>query len=260
MRRKTIALAALAVLALLVSGVSCRRAPTGPSVKLFVNGTEAGAAIVPESPVTLASTLPRAAADPASWKRLEAHAPDGRFLDVRTPATTYDKAEVRFYRAGTQPAIGIFRPVREGLPEEVAKIARQPAVSLVGVTEVRVHTVELEPVHVPTVSLEIAGRQPWTLVPDDLDSLPAPPEGSARGRPLAAVIALHIDRKVASVAIEARGGDSHTVTAATLADPAKQPLLKVNNKGQWVYKEYGPGNELVAEVRDVVRLRVDPVP
>lgn len=237
---------------------ACKRsAPAGPSVKLYVDEKEVATVPVTASPVPLASLLPAAAADPTKWRRLEGRATGGRFLDVRQPTTTYQDGEARLYLQQGAPAVGLFRPVRAGLPEHIAKIARQPAVSLTDVVDIRIYTRDPPPVVVAELALEATGMPPSTLVPEDLEELPEVKgkDGSrARGRTLADVIAHRLHGNIERVTVEGRDGRTHTVAASELADP--QLLLKVNNKNQWVFKVWA-GGEAVTEIRDLVRLRVE---
>lgn len=234
------------------------KAPAGPSVKLYVDETQVGTVAVTSSPVPLASLLPAAASDPASWKRIEGRATGGRFLDVRQPTTTYQDGEVRLYLQQGTAAVGIFRPVRPGLPEHIAKIARQPAVSLADLVDVRVYTRAPPPAVVATLEIEATGLPAWTMAPADLEEIPeaAKTDGSrARGRALADVVRFRIDGSIERVIVEGRDGRSHTITAGDLDDPEKKLLVKVNNKNQWVFKDWS-GGEATTEIRDLVRLQV----
>jgi len=238
---------------------SCKKpTPAGPSVKLYVDEAEIATVPVSESPIVLASLLKGAAADPAAWKRLEGRAGGGRFLDVRQPYATYQNGEARLYLQQGQPALGIFRPVRDGLPEHIAKIARQPAVSINGIVDVRVYTKDPPPVVEAELVVEATGLPSWTMVADDLEELPEFTDGSARarGRTLADIARSRVTGTIERVVIEARDGGSHAVSAAALDDKTKPLLVKVNNKNQWVFKAWANG-AADAEVRDLVKLRIE---
>ena len=263
MRRVLPVLSFALVLVVLVALSGCKRAakaPAGPTIRVFVDDVEVGVVAVSEEPIPLASRLPKEAADPETWRRIEAHASGGRFLDVRRPTETYANGEVRLYLQQKQPAIGVFRPVREGLPEHIAKIARQPAVSLSDVSKVVVHTRDPVPVPVAELSLEATGLPPWTIVPEDLEDLPvvAGDRSAGRGRAVRDVVRARTQGLVDRVVIEARDGRAHTLDAEDLADEGKKALLRVNRKNQWVFKLYeGGADSASAEVRDVVRLRIE---
>lgn len=241
---------------------SCKKpAPAGPTVKLYVDEKEVATIAVTTSPVALAGLLPKAASDPTTWRRIEGRASGGRFLDVRQPVATYQNGEARLYLQQGAPAIGIFRPVREGLPEHVAKIARQPAVSLTDVVDVRVYTKDPPPVTLAELLVEPSGLAPYTMVPEDLEEFPEVKQGNSaasrgQGRNLADIVRFRTSGTIDRVVVEGRDGRSHTVTAAELDDRTKPLLVKVNNKNQWVFKVM-VGSEATVEVRDLLKLRIE---
>lgn len=267
--RNRFALLALAIApALALAPLACKRKPAepvGPRVKVYVDDALVKEPALGTTPVALASLLSGDAATPDNWRRLQAQASGGRFLDVRRPAQTYEGAETRLYLQQGKAAIGLFRPVKPDLPPQIAAIARQPALSLVDVTEVRVRTKELPPPSAPPgpagLLVRVSGEGAETVEPDALDGLPERKgeRQQIRGWALADVIALRAPpEKAVSVTLTGEDGRSLSIEGALLADPAHQLLLKRNRKNEYVFHHWQRGKEKpVEELRGVTGIRVE---
>jgi hypothetical protein len=236
----------LAVLVL----VACHSpAPSGPSVQISIDGK-------PFRTVPIAATIPLASLvtpAPATWFDVTARSADGRFVEIAHPATSYPGAEIRLYDQGGKPAIGVFRPVPTGVPPDVARIAREPAVSLDGVVTIDVLT------HAPAVTVasglvvEAPGRPAKTLDPDDLEDLKEAtgPTGHAHGWAIADVLARAGVAGAAHVRVV--GDHEETIDLA-----AHIVLLKQNHRGQYVVQVWDAGHaEASAEVRGVSKIVVE---
>lgn len=260
--------------AAVLAGPSCKRekkpAKAG-AVKLIVDGKETSSFDPPATPVPLASLLPKGTAPYAAWKRLQADASGGRFLDISAPAASYPDVEVRVYSDRGKAAIGLFRPVKPDLPESIAKIARQPAVSLADIHEIRVRVTEPggaegaggdeDAAAVPDLAV-LVGTEEKTLTGAQLAAIEpvTGPTQQARGWPLADVLAPVVaPGKVASVKVEGWKGITEEISAEDLANRDVWLLFKSNKKGELVFRRWEKGkNEAVGEVRGVRVVRVTP--
>lgn len=260
----------VALVALAVAVPACKRekAPAKPgAVKLIVDGKEAASFDPPATPQPLAQLLPKGTAPYGGWKRLEADGSGGRFLDLFEPAKSYPDAEVRVYADRGKAAIGLFRPVKEGLPDAIAKIARQPAVSLVDVHEVRVRVTdwedrsedEVELSELADLSVVVGGKThavpAETLAEIDLADGPTQ---QARGWPLAeALMPVVPAGKIASVRIEGWKGMFEVVPAEDFAKKDVWLLIKANKKGEYVYRRWEKEqSQPVDEVRGIRTIEV----
>lgn len=266
---RPLALAAV-LAAVAVAASACKREkatqPRPGAVKLIVDGKEAGTFDPPATPRPLAELLPRGMAPYAEWKRFEADGSSGRFLELAEPAKSYPDAEIRVYAINGKAAIGLFRPVKEGLPDAIAKIARQPAVSLIDVHEVRVRIAdwggaedEVELSELSDLTVEVGDRT--LTVPAQrlaqIDLVKGPTQ-QASGWPLAeALMPVVPPGKIASVRIEGWKGMFEVVPAEDLAKKDVWLLLKANKKGEYVYRRWEKGeNQAVDEVRGIRSIQV----
>jgi hypothetical protein len=236
----------LAVLVL----VACRSpAPSGPSVQISVDGKPFRT--VPIANVTPLATL--VPPKPEAWFDVTARSGDGRFVEIAHPATSYPGAEIRLYTARGKPAIGVFRPVPTGVPPDVERIAREPAVSLDGVITIDVLThAPAEPTTSGLV-IEAPGRPTQTLDADDLDDLKegTGPTAHAHGWALADVLARAGVAGAAHVRVVGDREEAIDLTAHTV-------LIKQNHRGQYVVQVWDTGHaEATAEVRGVSKIVVE---
>lgn len=235
----------LALLAL----VACRApAPSGPSVEISVDGKPFRA--VPVAATTSLATLVTPA--PATWFDVTARSADGRFIEIAHPQASYPGAEIRLYTLRGKPAIGVFRPVPTGVPADVERIAREPAVQLDGVVAIDVLTHAPAQPEVSGLVVEAPGRPPQTLEPDDLEDLKeaSGPTGHAHGWALGDVLARAGAAGAAHVRVVGDHEEAIDLTAHTV-------LIKQNHRGQYVVQVWDEGRvEAVAEVRGVSKIVV----
>lgn len=240
---------AIALLFALACGGSKDSPPAlpGPTVEITVDED------APQS-VTLGSVRPLAALvgpQPAAWLEVSASTKDDRELELTRPATKYPDAEVRLYIDQGRPALGVFRQITADMPADIQRIARQPIVALVGVTEVTIRT---RAETYPPLTLRIDGRdQPIT---DSLPALPRHPSKRPRERgwELGVLVGLGVppERSVTSVRLHTKGGTISPIDAALLRDP--NAVLKRNRHGAYVFRMWDTKPTL--EVRDVTLIEI----
>ena len=229
--------------------VACRSpAPSGPSVEISLDGTPLRTVPI-SATVSLATLVPP---PPAAWFDVTARASDGRYVEIAHPQTTYPGAEIRLYAEHGKPAIGVFRPVPTGVPADVERIAREPAVALDGIVAVDVLTHAPARPAVTGLVIEAPGRPAQTLEPDDLDDLQegSGPTGKAHGWTVADVLARAGVPGAAHVRIVGDHEDVIDLSAHTV-------LIKQNHRGQYVVQVWDAGHaEPTAEVRGVEKIVV----
>ena len=261
----------LALAALLPA--ACKREKKEPApaakvtVRLVLDGKEVGRFEPPVTPRPLAELLPIGSAPYAEWQRLQADASAGRFLDISTPVRSYPDVEVRVYSDRGKAAIGLFRPVKPDLPESMAKIARQPAVSLNDVHEIRVRIAPpapedeavVESAEMTALPVLVGGvEKPITAETLQKIGLKYGPTQQARGWPLADALTPAVaPAKIQSVRIEGWKGMYEDIPAEELSRKDVWLLLKANKKGEYVFRRWEKAQtEPVAEVRGVRMVRV----
>lgn len=229
--------------------VACRApAPSGPSVEISVDSKPFRTLPIGAT-TSLAALVPP---KPEAWFDVTARSADGRFIEIAHPQTTYPGSEIRLYVQRGKPAIGVFRPVPTGVPADVERIAREPAVQLDGVIAVDVLTHAPAAPAVAGLVVEAPGRPPQTLEPEDLEDLKegSGPTGHAHGWALGDVLARAGVAGAAHVRIIGDHEEAIDLTAHTV-------LIKQNHRGQYVVQVWDDGNvEAVAEVRGVSKIVV----
>lgn len=212
--------------------------PAGPTLEILLDGELLTTATITE-PIALARLVPYL--PPPTWLVVSSKAPDGRYVELESPAISYPRAEVRIYLERGKPALGVFNPVEPNLPAAVARIAAQPLASL----------------H-PISRLEIL-----TKIPDLLDL-----DIEVDGRPLViaapALEALHTQRGVAvatlfdaphrQIRIIAPTGEQ-TFPWSALQD--RDVRLKQNRQGEYVFRVWDNQRDKAFEVRDVTKIVVE---
>jgi hypothetical protein len=229
---------------------------TGPSVIVKVDGrTLTTVAITKRTPLaTLVPTTP-------PWLFVEASAPDGRYLELDTPATTYPGAELRLDLQNGHISLGVYNPPLTDAPPGVIALAAQPIAILPDVTEIDVLT-HPRPAPAATGIEVVNGGQPARVVTSgDLESLVEPrPRPRIRGWALRDVIELAAPGAgYGGVQVIAEGAQqifSHDEISA----PKGSILLKMNQRGQYVLQVWDDGviDRPRLQLRDVKRLVLQP--
>lgn len=252
------------LLALLVVAAACRQeaaAPpplTGPFVVLKLDG-RALAAVPITHPIPLAQLVP--AVPP--WLLVEAAAPDGRYLELSEPATTYPGAEIRLDLQQGRITIGVFNPPVTGVSPELAALAAQPIATLSGVVEIDVLTRPRERQGGAGGGLEVVvgGTPGHVFAPGELASLDeARPRPRIRGWALRDVIDAAVpDAKYNRVQVIAAGAQQ-TFSREEITSAKVHYILKLNQRGQYVLGVWDDStlDRPRIQLRDVTKLVLDP--
>ncbi len=208
--------------------IACRDVPTaktpkGPTVEVSVDDGPVRSLSL-QAPVPLASVV----AMPPGWLVVRADTNDERTIELQPNANT----EIRLFLDQGRPAIGAFRTVSRDLPPEVAAVALQPTASLAGIASV--HVLSRRPV-LPSIVIVVAGVA-HTLTGESLHALPSISEKHVQGWELVDVIKLASDQPVTT----ARIVGAETFDIASL-DPARLYVLKLNQKGEYVFRVWERG-------------------
>lgn len=240
---------AIALLFALACGRTKEAPPVsgGPTLEITVDEGD------PQT-VTLGSVHPLAALvgpQPSAWLEVAAATADERDLELTRPATKYPDAEIRLYVDQGRAALGVFRQITADMPVDIQRIARQPIVALVGVTEVTVRT---RAETFPPLSLRIDGRD--QLISDSLATLRRHPSRKPRERgwELGMLVGLAVpaEQIVTSVRLHTKAGTSSPVDPALLRNP--NAVLKRNRHGEYVFRMWDTKPTL--EVRGVTSIEI----
>lgn len=223
-------------------------APVGPSLEITVDEADAERVTLDVAPRPLAAVV---GPQPAAWLVVTASSADGRDLELTRPATTYPDAEVRLYVDEGRAAVGVFRRITADMPADIQRIARQPIIALIDVTEVTVRT-RLE-TFAPLV-IRVDGRD--QMISDALRTLPRRPSKRPRERgwELAAIVALAVppERTIAVVRLHAKDGTVMPLDAALVRAP--EAVLKRNRHGEYVFRMWD--TKPAVEVRGVTLIEI----
>jgi hypothetical protein len=191
-------------------------------------------------PTPLATLIP--SLPPVTWVAVIAKAGPTRFLELSTPSMSYPGAEVRLYLERGKLAIGVFRPVARDLPAAVARIASQPAASLVGIDSIDIITVLTS----NDLIVEIGGREHrWS--PDRGAGLTAGKHGWA------------FDDVLATLAPETSWKRLRLIGATEVGverDDRRQVTVKLTHEGAYVFRMWEEGRAVI-DVRALTRIVVE---
>jgi hypothetical protein len=230
--------------------------PQGPSVVVKLDGrTLATVPITQRTP--LATLVPTT----TPWLFVEATAPDGRYLELDQPATTYPGAELRLDLENGHISLGLYNPPLTDAPPGVVALAAQPIVILADVTEIDVLT---RPRATPEATgIEVVnGDQPArVLTSTDLEPLTeARPRPRIRGWALRDVIELAAPgAQYGRVQVIAEG-TQQSFGRDELSAAKVSVLLKMNQRGQYVLQVWDEAtlDRPRTQLRAVRRLVLEP--
>lgn len=187
-----------------------------------------------------------------TWREVRATTDDGRALTLTTPAITYPGSEVRLYLDARRVALGVFPPVTPDMPADVARLARQPIESLVGINKLQISTRRRE---LPSLVVEVDGK-PTVLRTAELETLPIVgtrrqgSEGWSVKDVLAKIDAGRSWRHVRAV------GEDGTLDV-DLGSPALY-VLKPNSRGDYVFRVWEPERKTpTRELRKLIKISID---
>lgn len=213
-------------------------APSSPTLEIVTDGETRTVAIT--RPVRLSSLVPVA---PERWLEVRVEAVDDRWLELPTPATTYAGAELRVSLERGRVAFGVFAA------------GPTPLASLVPVARIAVMT---RLPATPGLKVERDGRA--VVVTGDRIRELAPVSEGARlwGWPLAGVVALAEAISATPRRVRVIGDTEVVVEAEALEDPARRHVLKLNQRGEYVFRVWDKGaRRPTREVRRVTGLVVE---
>lgn len=230
-------------LALALALSACRTestVPTGPTVEVSVDDAVVRRVAV-DKPVALATLVTTPI---RGWLAVQADTTDDRSIDL----VPRGGAEIRLFLDQGRPAIGSFPTVTSDMSPEIAALARQPTASLAGIASVRVLT--KRPV-LPPIAVEVDGTA-HTVAGETLRGLTAISERHAQGWRVVDVIKLASERPVTAFRVVG----ATTLTVDPL-DPDRHYLLKLNRRGEYVFRvwEHGARTPLT-EARRVAKIVV----
>jgi hypothetical protein len=233
----------------LLISIACGSQPSPPANLALSIDDDATTQVAITAPIALADLV---WVPSPVWREVRAEASDGRTITLTSPATTYANAEVRLYLDGNRVALGVFPPITPDMKPEVARLARQPLESLVGITSLRIVTRRRE---LPGLTVEVDGK-PTVLGTDRLRALPVirvGPKGSEGWSVLE--IAARMDPQRTWRSIRAIGEDASIEVDLRASS---HYVLKPNQRGDYVLRVWERGNKApTREIRKLTKIALD---
>jgi hypothetical protein len=231
------------------AGASSREAPTpeGPGVELRVDGNKVGWLAAPATDLT--AGLPAKRRDPATWTGLAAEAADGRTFHLADVAGDYPGGRVALLREPRGVVLAIYRAG-----------GKAPALRFPGVASVDVETLPVVAPPPPAgVAVTLDGHAAPPIEDAELTRLATAPREHPRqnqGASLAPLVAARVPlAEVASVELDAGGGEILVVDGDALRSPEHKVLIRRNQRGVLRIK-HTKGDAPVGDLRGLVALRI----